>query len=493
MSLIMAIDQGTTGTTVLVYDLEAKKIIASANREFKQHYPKPSWVEHDLNEIWNSVEATCLDIFNSQHVDPNKISAIGITNQRETTCVFSPSGEALAPAIVWQDKRTHDFCEQNRENFSSLSKITGLPLDPYFSSSKLHWLINNNSKVIEKLKTNDVLFGTIDTYLLYKLTNHTVHATEPSNASRTNLYNLKTGQWDTNLINFFKVSGVKLPEIKNSFDNFGTTKNTSFLPDNIPILCMLGDQQAALFGQGCINEGELKCTYGTGAFLLMNTESNLKFSNKGLLTTVAYAYKGKNYYALEGSSYIAGAAVQWLRDNLNIINDSSEIEQFALKVHSLSEMEHILFYPYFSGIGSPFWKPEAKASLMGLTRDTNKFHIARACLEGINLSINDLIEAFGDDLGCALKTLKVDGGAVKNNLLMQMQANFSQLTVVRPKYIESTAMGVILGAIIELKQLSINKVKELYQVDQEFTPVKDLHYFNDKKRKWKDFLSKTYL
>ncbi|MDO9181632.1 MAG: glycerol kinase GlpK [Bacteriovorax sp.] len=496
MKFILSIDQGTTGTTACLIDAETFLFVGKVNKEYPQIYPKPSWVEHNLNDIWASVESSVQEVLKKNNVRGNQIIAIGITNQRETTCAFSRSGTPLANAIVWQDRRTTDFCQNlnTQKNLPEKIKLlTGLPIDPYFSASKMNWLLNNNSAVKEAALVDDLLLGTIDTFLLYKLTGNINHKTDASNASRTMLMNLKTTSWDQELLDLFNIKKEYLPIIEDSFHTFGVTKGLSFLPDNIAITGILGDQQSALFGQAGFFEGEMKCTYGTGAFVLLNTGDKLVYSKFGLLTTVEYRYKGKPCYALEGSSYIAGAAVQWLRDNLQIISKSSEIEKLALEVKNLDELKHILFFPFFSGIGSPYWNADAKASLVGLTRDSNRSHIAYATLEGIALSINDLLTAMKNDTGLAIKTLKVDGGAVENNLLMQLQASISETKIIKPKVIETTAFGAALAAAIGAGLVEMDQLKNIWQMDQEFTAKDSLAaYTKNKKELWSKTLNTIY-
>lgn len=496
MKFILSIDQGTTGTTACLIDAETFTFVGKINKEYPQIYPKPSWVEHNLNDIWATVEFTVREVLKAHNVTGTQIVAIGITNQRETTCAFNRAGTPLANAIVWQDRRTADFCHELRLDNSKVEKIkslTGLPIDPYFSASKMNWLLSNNQQVKEAAAKNDLLFGTIDTFLLYKLSGHKDHKTDASNASRTMLMNLKTTDWDQDLLNLFNVKRDFLPSIEDSFHHFGVTKNLSFLPDNIPVAGILGDQQSALFGQAGFYKGEMKCTYGTGAFVLLNTGENLIYSKAGLLTTVEYRHKGKPCYALEGSSYIAGAAVQWLRDNLKIISKSSEVEALALEVKNLDELKNILFFPFFSGIGSPYWNSEAKASIIGLTRDSNRAHIAFACLEGIALSINDLLSAMRKDTGLSISNLKVDGGAVENNLLMQLQASISETKIIRPKVIETTAFGAALAAGIGAGLTEFDQLKNIWQKDREYVAEDYLSdYTKEKKNLWTRILLSFY-
>ncbi len=496
MKYILSIDQGTTGTTACLIDAGTFSFVGKVNKEYPQIFPRPSWVEHNLNDIWSTVEHTARELMRAHNVQGSQIVTIGITNQRETTCAFNRAGIPLANAIVWQDRRTSDFCHELRSRNGLVEKIkttTGLPIDPYFSATKMHWLLHNNSTVKDAVSKNDLLFGTIDSFLLYKLTGHVTHATDASNASRTMLMNLKTCDWDQEMLDLFGVKKDFLPQIEDSFHKFGVTKGLSFLPDGIPVTGILGDQQSALFGQAGFYQGEMKCTYGTGAFVLLNTGDKLVYSKAGLLTTVEYRHKGKTCYALEGSSYIAGAAVQWLRDNLKIINRSSEVEPLAREVKNLDELKNILFFPFFSGIGSPHWNAEAKASIVGLTRDSNRAHIAYACLEGIALSINDLLMAMRKDTGLAISTLKVDGGAVENNLLMQLQASISETKIIKPKVIETTAFGAALAAAIGAGLVEFDQLKNIWQKDREFGIEESLlAYTKEKKALWDKIIHSFY-
>ena len=491
MSFLLAIDQGTTGSTSLLIDAKTLSVLDKEKIDYRQIFPKPSWVEHDLNDIWNSVADSISAVLKRQSVDAKEILAIGITNQRETTCAYDKNGRPLHHAIVWQDRRTASYCDERREEYKKFCQAkTGLPLDPYFSGTKMRWLLDNVPAVKVAADRGDLIFSTVDTYLLYRLTNGQSFATEASNASRTMLMNLQTFDWDNELLNFFGISKSFLPEIKESFTHFGVTKNCSFLPDGIPILSILGDQQAALFGQACVRVGDLKCTYGTGAFLLLNTGEKIVHSQTGLLTTAAYSFRGKKIYALEGAAYIAGAAVQWLRDNLQSIKSSSEVESLARGIHDLSEMEHVLFLPFFTGIGTPYWNSEAKAVIMGLTRGTNNAHIARACLEGIALSVNDSVSSFKKDFS-QLNDIRVDGGAAANNLLMQLQANFSEKSILRPQVIDTTAFGVAVGALVGKGEISIEDLGRFWKLEKEFKPESN-SYYPAKKSLWDDSIQKLF-
>lgn len=495
MNYILSIDQGTTGTRSCLIDASTFTLVGQVSREYPQIYPKPSWVEHNLNDIWSTVEVTAKEVLKNCNVQGHQIKAIGITNQRETTCAFDKNGTPLANAIVWQDRRTSEFCQELRSKnlAEKIKEKTGLHIDPYFSATKMNWLLKNNSTVNNASGKGELLFGTIDTFLLYKLTGHVSHKTDASNASRTMLMNLKTCEWDNELLDLFGVKRESLPQIADSFGEFGKTKGLSFLPDGIPITGILGDQQSALFGQAGFNKGEMKCTYGTGAFVLLNTGSDLIYSKSGLLTTVEYRYKGQTVYALEGSSYIAGAAVQWLRDNLHIIKKSSEIEPLAREVKNLEELKHIQFFPFFAGIGSPYWNAEAKAAITGLTRDSNRSHIAYACLEGVAMAINDLLSAMKKDTGLAIKTLKVDGGAAANALLMELQATISETTIIRPKVIETTAFGAAMAAAIGAGLTDFDKLSDTWKKDREF-PIEEnlVTYTKEKKKLWEKTISTFY-
>ncbi len=490
---ILSLDQGTTGTTATIIDAETFKFIDKENQEFKQHFPNPGWVEHDLDEIWKSVKNTVQTVLKRNNIDSSKIKSIGITNQRETTCAFNRKGDALAKAIVWQDRRTADYCDSLKSHEEKFKKETGLPLDPYFSGTKMNWLLNNNQYVKEAHKNHDLHFGTIDTFLLYRLSGCISFKTDVSNASRTLLMSLDSCQWNDELCKILGIDKSTLPEVCESICDFGVTKGLDFLPDGIPINGILGDQQAALFGQACFDKGTGKCTYGTGAFMLVNTGEEKKYSEHGLLTTVAYKYQDKTYYALEGSCYIAGACVQWLRDNLEIIDSASQTEDKACEVKDLEQIKDLLLFPFFTGIGSPYWRPNAKAALIGMTRGTNTNDICRVALEGIALSINDLIQAMKSDMGSDLEEFKVDGGAVANNLLMQIQADISKINVTRPRIIETTSYGAALAAAIGAGLMTIEDVSKQWEVENHFeASSKNDSYFEYKKNLWSKYIELNF-
>lgn len=482
--LILAIDQGTTGTTVLIIDKELK-VLSKKNNEFTQYYPQPSWVEHDPEEIWQSTLKTISQALEQSNIESNRIACIGITNQRETTIIWDrKSSEPIHRAIVWQDRRTTPYCNKLKQaGKEKLFRLkTGLVLDPYFSGTKIKWLLDNVKGAREQANQGKLAFGTIDTFLVWKLTNGQNHVTDVSNASRTLLMNLKELQWDPKLLAELSIPPSLLPEICSSSMIYGTTKNIGCLPDGIPISGMAGDQQAALFGQACFKVGEAKCTYGTGSFLLMNVGPKPIISKKGLLSSVAWKIGNKVSYALEGSSFIAGAAVQWLRDELKIIESASQIESLA---QSVDDNGGVFFVPAFAGLGAPHWNPNARGLIGGLTRGSNRGHIARACLEGIAFQQMDILEGMEKDIGKKCKTLKVDGGACANNLLMQFQADILGVNIVRPKMIETTALGAAflagLGVGIWKSQ---EEITQSWKEDKTFTPQINHKKRNELKEFW---------
>lgn len=485
---ILAIDQGTTGSTAILANSETFEIIASENTEYPQIYPIPSWVEHSLDDIYNSVITSINKAVLSANIKKDQIISIGITNQRETTCAYTKKGLALANAIVWQDRRTHEFCNTNQHSYEKFKETTGLPLDSYFSATKMKWLLNNNKEVANAYKENNLLFSTIDTYLLFKLSNSKSYKTDASNASRTLLMDLKTTDWSIDLLNFFGIDRELLPSIEDSFCEFGITEGLDFLPNGIRINCILGDQQSALFGQSAVNKNDLKCTYGTGAFILVNTANEIIHSKNKMLTTVAFRHRNKTSYAIEGSTYIAGAAVQWLRDNLKIIKSSSDIEELATKSSQINT-EDLFFFPFFTGIAAPYWKSDIKASITGITRGTSNEDIAMVCLEGIAQSVCDSIEAIEKDLNTKISSIRVDGGASLNDLLMQLQANFSEKEIIRPKVVETTGFGVILGSAISNGQITLEDLISSNIDNRTFNP-KTSEYFKNKRQYWSAFLNK---
>ena len=443
--LILAIDQGTTGTTCLLVD-SGLKVRARATREFPQHFPQPGWVEHDPEELWHSVLAVIAEVMSRSGADATSIAAIGITNQRETSLVWDRrSGAAIHHALVWQDRRTAGVCEALKADGRepAIRERTGLVLDPYFSATKLAWVLDHVSGARARARDGELAAGTIDTYLVWRLTAGASHVTEPSNASRTLLWPLVGGGWDHELCELLRVPHQVLPEVRPCTANFGATRGVPGLPDGIPIHGIVGDQQAALFGQACFAVGDAKCTYGTGAFVMLNTGTRPVPSQHGLLTTVGWQIGDQTTYCLEGSAFMAGAVVQWLRDGLGIITKASEIEALA---RSVEDSGGVTLVPAHAGLGAPHWRPYARGLITGLTRGTTRAHLARAALEGIALQISDLLLAMAADTGAPLRTLKVDGGAAANDLLMQLQADFLGVPLRRPTMLEATALGAVFMA-----------------------------------------------
>lgn len=440
---ILAIDQGTTGTTALIFDVDLN-LLGKHTVEFPQHFPKPSWVEHDLEEIWSSVLAATKKVFEISKVSINEIAAIGITNQRETTCLWNRNNaKPYYKAIVWQDRRTAGDCEKLKKKGleKTVNKKTGLLLDPYFSGTKLSWMLKEDPRARKLANEGKLAFGTIESFLLFKMSGE--HKTDVTNASRTLLMDIHKCTWDEGMLKLFNIPKKLLPEICPSSVLYGKTKNFAGLPDGIPISGMIGDQQAALFGQACFSRGNAKITYGTGAFALVNTGDKPIFSKHRLLTTVAWQLGNKVTYGLEGSSFIAGAAVQWLRDGLKLISKSSDIEALA---GTVSDSDGVVFVPALSGMGAPHWLATATGMFSGISRRTNSGHIARATLDGIAFQVAELVKAMGKDFGKKISPLKVDGGASANNLLMQFQADLLGVPVVRSEIMETTALGAGLQA-----------------------------------------------
>jgi glycerol kinase len=437
-SHLLAIDQGTTSTRAVVYD-RAGSAVGSAQQELTQHYPRPGWVEHDPGEIWRSVAAVVPQALTAAKVEPRDIAGIGITNQRETVVVWDrDTGEPAARAIVWQDRRTADFCRQHQAEEAWLSERTGLVLDPYFSATKLRWLLEQDAALRAGAESGRIAAGTIDTFLINRLTGGRAHVTDVTNASRTLLLNLHTGQWADDLCRFFGVPRAVLPEVKPSAAEFGTTAGLDFLPDGLPILGVAGDQQAALFGQCAFSAGEAKCTYGTGAFFLLHVGDRPSPSKHRLLTTLAANPDGRLQYALEGSVFVAGAAVQWLRDGLKFFDRAERVEELA---RASDPEQPVIFVPGFVGLGAPHWVPEARGVLFGLTRGTTAADLGRAALEGVAFQVADLVDAAGRDAGNPLSSLRVDGGMARNGWFLQRQADVLGLPVLQAAHSESTALG----------------------------------------------------
>lgn len=444
MQHILAIDQGTTGTTVLVLD-EQLAIKGRGYAEFAQIYPRPGWVEHDPKAIMASVSTALEAALAASSVAATDLCAIGITNQRETVVVWDrATGEPVHHAIVWQDRRTSDVCEalQAAGHQDAVRAATGLPIDPYFSGTKLAWILDQGD-LRARAERGELAFGTIDSYLVWQLTGGKQHVTDVSNASRTLLFDIHAMDWSDDLLELFRVPRAVLPAVCASAGEFGKVDGVEQLPQGLPITGIAGDQQAALFGQACFEPGQAKCTYGTGAFLLMNTGAEAVPSTHGLVTTVAWQIPGERTYALEGSAFVAGAAVQWLRDEMQFFSSAAEIEELA---RSVEDSAGVVVVPAFAGLGAPHWRPNARGTITGLTRGTSRAHIARAALEGIALQNVDILRAMERDSGRSLDVLKVDGGAAANNLLMQFQSDVLGVSISRPRLLETTAVGAALLA-----------------------------------------------
>lgn len=469
---ILALDQGTTSSRAIVFDHDGS-IVSVAQKEFKQIFPQPGWVEHDPEEIWSTQLGVAAEAITKAGLSTENIHAIGITNQRETTVVWDRNtGKPIYNAIVWQDRRTAEFCDElKRKNLHILiQQRTGLVVDAYFSASKVKWILDNVEGARTRAEKGELCFGTVDTWLLWNLTKGQVHATDVSNASRTMLMNLQTQQWDGELEKIFNIPGNMLPQIRSSSEVFGTTQNI-LTATNIPIAGIAGDQQSALFGQLCTHPGMVKNTYGTGCFMLMNTGEKAVISKNNLLTTVAWKINGKTEYALEGSVFIAGAVVQWLRDGLGIIRSSTDIEKLAAKV---PDSDGVYMVPAFTGLGAPYWNQHARGTIVGITRGTTAAHFAKAALDSIAYQTADVLKAMEADSGIEIKELRVDGGATVNNLLMQFQSDLLNTAVVRPRITETTALGAAyLAGLATGYWNSIDEIQEQWQVDRKFESSMD--------------------
>lgn len=466
---ILALDQGTTSSRSLVFD-EQGNIISQAQKEFRQLFPQPGWVEHDAEEIWSTQYGTMAEAVAKANINMKQIAGIGITNQRETTVVWDKSsGQPIYNAIVWQDRRTASDCDKLKSAgwAETIQQKTGLIIDAYFSATKLKWILDNVTGARQKAINGELAFGTIDSWLTWKLTNGEVHVTDVSNASRTMLYNIHSLQWDEELLKIFDIPASVLPEVKPSSKIYGVTG--SIIPDSrIPIAGIAGDQQAALFGQLCTQPGMVKNTYGTGCFMLMNTGEKAIASKNNLLTTIAWQIDNKTEYALEGSVFIAGAVVQWLRDELKIIRTSAEIEKLAAQV---KDTEGVYIVPAFAGLGAPHWNQYARGSIFGLTRGSSNAHIARAALDSIAYQTFDVLKAMEADAAIHIKELRVDGGATVNNQLMQFQSDILNTKVVRPKITETTALGAAyLAGLAVGYWKSVEEIQEQWQADKSFSP-----------------------
>ena len=487
---ILALDQGTTSSRAIVFDGHGQTKAVS-QKEFTQIFPKPGWVEHNPMEIWSSQAAVIAEALTSIGINGLNIAAIGITNQRETTIVWDAvTGAPVYNAIVWQDRRTSEYCDSLiKDGLTDLIKNkTGLIIDAYFSATKIRWILENVPGALQKAEEGQLRFGTVDTWLIWMLTGGDVHVTDVSNASRTMLFNIHTLEWDEDLLKMFNIPASMMPQVKSSSEVYGYTKTVMFR-HQVPIAGIAGDQQAALFGQMCTEPGSVKNTYGTGCFLLMNCGERPTMSSNNLLTTVAWKIGDTVNYALEGSVFVAGSVVQWLRDGLGIVKSSSDVEKLAA---SVPDNGGVYFVPALTGLGAPHWDQYAKGSIYGITRGTTAAHIARAALEGIAFQTMDIVNSMQKDAGMTIKELKVDGGASRNSLLMQFQADILDTPVIRPKVTEATALGAayLAGLAVGYWE-SLEHIKSQWEVDKEFTPKADKATVEDLKQGWADAIERT--
>ena len=488
---LVAIDQGTTSTRVILFDL-AGNIKFTSQLEFNQYFPKNGWVEHNPNEIWLTTLKGLKKVIKKASILKGKILSIGITNQRETTIIWNKkTGKAIYNAIVWQDRRTQEYCEKlKKKNYEKVfRKKTGLFIDPYFSATKIKWILENVKNAKKLLKSNNLLFGTVDTFLIWKLTDGKHHLTEATNASRTMLFNINSNKWDDEILKKLKISKNILPEVKNSADNFGST-NKKIVGTEIPISAVLGDQQAAAVGQSCFEKGSVKSTYGTGAFVIMNTGFKKIYSRNKLLTTICYRLNGKNTYALEGSIFIAGAGVQWLRDKLKLVNNAYDTERIA---QSKKSNDDVYIVPAFSGMGAPYWRPDARGLITGLTRDSDWKILIRAVLESVAYQSYDLFNAMRKD-GLKPNIIKIDGGMVENNWFSQFLANIININTERPKVLETTALGVAYFAGYQIGVFkSLDQIKRKWKKEKIFTPNINKKLRNKLLNGWKLAVDRTLL
>ncbi len=480
---ILSFDQGTTSSRAIVFNKEGA-IVSVSQKEFTQHYPQPGWVEHDPNEIWSTQLGVAAEAVTKAGLTVKDIAAIGITNQRETTIVWDrKTGQPVYNAIVWQDRRTVSFCDELKTNghAKTIQNKTGLVIDAYFSATKIKWILDNVNGVKEKAKGGELCFGNVDSWLLWKLTDGTVYATDVTNASRTMLFNIHTVSWDEDLLQLFEIPKNMLPEVRSSSEIYGYTQHI-ITAQSLPVAGIAGDQQAALFGQMCTQPGTVKNTYGTGCFMLMNTGEIAVPSSNNLLTTIAWQINGKTMYALEGSVFIAGAVVQWLRDGLQIIRSSSEVETLAAQV---SSTDGVYIVPAFTGLGAPYWNGQARGTIVGITRGTTAAHIARACLESIAFQTMDVLNAMQADAGIAIQELRVDGGATVNNMLMQFQSDVVNTKVIKPKTTETTALGAAYLAGLAIGYWgSLEEIQQQWQIDKIYHPGIDDTQRNHLSKQW---------
>jgi len=488
---IVAIDQGTTSSRAILFSLSGKPV-CSSQKEFKQYFPKDGWVEHDPNEIWNTTKKVLINIIKKSKKLKGKIVTIGITNQRETTILWDKkTGKPVYNAIVWQDRRTAEFCKKFKTKIKEkiINKKTGLLVDPYFSGTKIKWILDNVPKAKKLVKNNQLLFGTVDTFLIWKLTKGKMHLTDATNASRTMLFNISTNKWDKDILFNLRIPKNILPAVKNSSDDFGFTAK-SITGNSYPINGVVGDQQAASIGQSCFTKGSVKSTYGTGAFVLVNTGNKKIYSKNKLLTTICYRLNGKTTYALEGSIFIAGAGVQWLRDKIKFISNSAETEKIA---QSMKSNNGIYLVPAFTGLGAPYWNPNSRGIICGLTRDTSQKEIVRATLESVAYQSNDLFNAMKND-GVKPNLIKVDGGMVKNNWFSQFLSDVIDTKVIRPRVQETTALGAAFMAGLRIGIYnSLNDISKNWKIDKKFVPKISKSKRTKLLKEWEQAIRKTLI
>ena len=488
---VMAIDQGTTSSRAIIFDRNGKKI-GSSQKEFPQYFPKSGWVEHNANEIWNSVQSVIAGAFIESGIRPEAIAGIGITNQRETTVVWDKTtGQPIANAIVWQSRQSSPIADQLKADGHTemIHEKTGLVIDAYFSATKVRWLLDNIEGAHEKADNGDLLFGTIDSWLVWKLTDGQVHVTDYSNASRTMLYNIHKLEWDQEILDLLNIPSSMLPEVKSNSEVYGHTRSYHFYGSEVPIAGMAGDQQAALFGQMAFEKGMIKNTYGTGAFIVMNTGEEPQLSDNDLLTTIGYGINGKVYYALEGSIFVAGSAIQWLRDGLRMIETSPQSEELAAKAKGDNE---VYVVPAFTGLGAPYWDSDARGAVFGLTRGTTKEDFVRATLQAVAYQSKDVIDTMKKDSGIDIPLLKVDGGAAKNDLLMQFQADILDIDVQRAANLETTALGAayLAGLAVGFWK-DLDELKSMAEEGQMFTPEMPAEERDNLYEGWKQAVAAT--
>ncbi|WP_237979734.1 glycerol kinase GlpK [Bacillus thuringiensis] len=488
---ILSLDQGTTSSRAILFNKKGE-IVHSAQKEFTQHFPKPGWVEHNAQEIWGSILAVIATCLSEADVKPEQIAGIGITNQRETAVVWDKTtGKPIYNAIVWQSRQTMEICDELKEKGYSemVREKTGLLIDAYFSGTKVKWILDNVEGAREKAENGELLFGTIDTWLVWKLSGGKAHVTDYSNASRTLMFNIHDLQWDDELLDMLTVPKSMLPEVRPSSEVYGETIDYHFFGQNVPIAGVAGDQQAALFGQACFGEGMAKNTYGTGCFMLMNTGEKAVASEHGLLTTIAWGIDGKVNYALEGSIFVAGSAIQWLRDGMRMFKDASESEVYASRVAST---EGVYVVPAFVGLGTPYWDSEVRGAMFGVTRGTTKEHFIRATLESLAYQTKDVLCAMEADSGIELKTLRVDGGAVKNNFLMKFQSDILDVPVERPVINETTALGAAyLAGLAVGYWKNQDEIKSQWHMDKRFEPTMEAETSEELYAGWKKAIEAT--